>query len=52
MKNLKLIGGVICVILAIGALIGASGRPSMIAGTFIWGACAYFLFKSANKVKK
>lgn len=52
MKNLKIVGGVICVILAVVALIGTFNRPSMAVGIFIWGAGAYLLFKSANKEKK
>jgi len=46
MKTLKTIGGVICIILALVAFGGLfNGRPSMIVGTFIFGAGAYFLLK-------
>jgi len=50
MKNLKIIGGFICVILAIVAFFGGfNGAPLMFSGVFIWGLFAYFLFKSASK---
>lgn len=49
MKTLKIIGGIFCSIFALVALFGTLHRPQMAIGILIWGAGAFFLFKSANK---